>query len=81
MAVDAGQPCGRDVSGQIDQKIVLRLPRQEQRALRREVAGLHGHDFSAARRTVFQDLRLDLLEAAVRVTQKNQSQDGPAVLI
>ena len=81
VTLDAGQPLLRDVGGQIDQVIVLRLLGQKQCTLFGKVALLHRQHPATAHGTVFQDLLLYQFEAAVRIPQKNQSQHRHTVLV
>ena len=57
--------CGGYIGWQVEQKVVLRLFREKQRALGGKVARLYGQDAPAARGAAAQDLCLDELKTAV----------------
>ena len=75
------QPGGSNISREIDQVFILGFPWQKQGALGGEVAGLHRHHAPVADGTVLQYLGFDLLKAAIRITQENQTQHGHTILI
>lgn len=69
------------IRGQADEVAVLRVLRQEKCAFFREVAGFDGQRATVARGAAFEKLGFDHLKSAVRIAQKNQTQNRHTVLI
>ena len=81
MPLDVGQVLSGDIRRQADEVAVLRVLRQEKCAFFREVAGLDGQWATVARGAAFEKLGFDHLKSAVRIAQKNQTQNRHTVLI
>ena len=85
-AVEAVSLCVLDIRrydffGKIDEIIILRFFGKKERGFLGEVARFYREHFATAHGAVFEDLRLDQLETAVRIAQKDQPKHGHAVLI